>query len=424
MRIAPAVLAAAALALPARADRLHLQGGGVIEATRWWTEGDTLFVESENGTIGMPRSLLVRVEETAPAPKAKGTAAPSSKKPVTVRPSPEAIAAMRAGNQALMARDFETAVLRFHEVVEREPDAAGARVGLAVAEMALGRDNIALPVVLDGLVRDPASAELQEVLGDLRDRDERVDEALAAWREAFRLSPNDRVRDKIVKGERELAAARNYAFSAAAHFNMRYDGDLDQDLVASITDFLEDRYADFSSTYHHAPSQPITVLLYPKQAFHDVTQAGNEVAGLYDGKIRVPLGGLRKLDPVAEKVLAHELTHAFVHSKTRGNCPKWLHEGLAQIAEPRELRKSQRAELARKTRPDAPDTWPDVAFSYPAALSLTQYLADLRGPDVLVSVLDRLGAGDSLDAALHAYYGATYADLAKAWAESVRAGAP
>src|SRR5262249_22762010 len=199
-------------------------------------------------------------------------------------------------------------------------------------------------------------------------------------------------RDKIVKGERELAAARNYAFSAAAHFNMRYDGDLDQDLVAALTDFLEDRYADLSSTYHHAPSQPITVLLYPRRAFHDVTQAGSEVAGLYDGKIRVPLGGLKKLDPVAEKVLAHELTHAFVHSKTRGNCPKWLHEGLAQIAEPRELRRSQRAELAKKARPDAPDTWPDAAFSYPAALSLTQYLADLRGPDVLVSVLDRLGA--------------------------------
>ncbi|HEX4823100.1 MAG TPA: hypothetical protein VFV19_02190 [Candidatus Polarisedimenticolaceae bacterium] len=411
----PATLMLAAL--------IHLQGGGTVEADRWWIDGDTLFVESATGTVGMPRALLVSVDESAAAPKGKASQ-PPAKKPPAAHPDPEAIAAMKAGNEALMARDYETAVLKFHDVIEREPDAAGARVGLAVAEMKLGRDNMALPVVLDGLVRDPASAELQEVLGDLRDRDERVDEALTAWREAFRLAPSDRVREKIVKGEREMAAAKNYAFSAAAHFNMRYDGDLDQDLVASITDFLEERYVDFSSTYHHAPSQPITVLLYPKQAFHDVTQAGSEVIGLYDGKIRVPLAGLKKLDPAAEKVLAHELTHAFVHSKTRGNCPKWLHEGLAQIAEPRELRRSQRADLAAKVRPDDPKTWPNVAFSYPAALSLTSYIADQRGLDVLVAVLDRLGAGDSLDEALHAYYGATYAEMAKAWAESVRAGTP
>jgi tetratricopeptide (TPR) repeat protein len=421
-------MALAATIAPAHADRLHLQGGGVLDADRWWTEGETLYVESANGTVGMPRSLLVRVEpspgEARPASAAAATAADRPARSTVVKPSAEAQEAMRQGNTALLARDFETAILRFHDVIRLEPRAAGARVGFAVAEMALGRDAIALPVVLDGLALDPSSAGLQEVLGDLRDRDERVDDALTAWREAFRLAPSDRVRDKIVKGEREQVAARDYAFSAAAHFNMRYDGDLDQDLVASLTDFLEDRFSDLASTYRHAPSQAITVLLYPRQAFHDVTQVGSEVAGLFDGKIRVPLGGLRHLDPAAQKVLTHELTHAFVQSKTRGNCPRWLHEGLAQMAEPRELRRSQRAELARTVRPEAPSTWPDAAFGYPAALSLTQYIADLRGFDAVVSMLDRLGSGDSLDAALHAYYGATYAEIAAAWAESLRAGSP
>jgi len=418
MRAALAVAVLLAVA-PAHASRLHLKGGGVIDADRWWIEGETLYVESAEGTIGMPQSLLVRVEETrgdAPAPAKPRAAATAQAK----APSPEAVEAMKEGNAALLARDFETAVLRFHEVVRLEPRAAGARAGLAVAEMSLGRDAAALPVVLDGLALDPSSSELHEILGDLRDRDERVDDALTSWREAFRLAPSDRVRDKIVKGEREQVAARDYAFSAAAHFNMRYDGDLDQDLVAAITDFLEDRFGTFSSTYRHAPGQAITVLLYPKQAFHDVTQAGSEVAGLYDGKIRVPLGGLKRIDPAAERVLAHELTHAFVASKTRGNCPRWLHEGLAQLAEPRTLRRSQRGELARNVRASVPGSWPDVAFGYPAALSFTQYLADQRGFDVIVSVLDRLGSGESLDGALHAYYGSTYAELAADWAESLQ----
>jgi tetratricopeptide (TPR) repeat protein len=424
MRAVPRAWLAAALlaaAFPARADRLHLQGGGVIDADRFWFEGDTLMIESAGGSYGIPRSMLVRVEtSTALEPKATpppAVAAPRGAAPPRI--APEAATAMKEANAALLARDFETAARRFHDVIRLEPNAAGPRAGYAMAEMALGRDPAALPVVLDGLGLDPGSAQLHEILGDLRDRDERVDDALTSWREAFRLAPSDRVRDKIVKGERELTAARDYEFSAAAHFNLRYDGELDQDLVAALTDFLEDRFAEFSSTYRHAPSQAVTVLLYPQQAFHDVTQVGNEVAGLYDGKIRVPLGGLKSIDPEAERVLAHELTHAFVQSKTRGNCPRWLHEGLAQIAEPRTLRRAQRAELARSVRAESPGTWPDAAFSYPAALSLTRFLEERRSFDVLVAVLGRLGDGESLDAALRAFYGQTYAELAAAWAASL-----
>lgn len=428
-RVAMVLIAAAAIArTPARADKLHLKGGGVLEADRWWIEGDTLHVESAGGTIGIPRDDLVRVEETAPKPprseKPSAPADAASRHPAHPAPSPEAVTLMHEANAALAARDFDTATLKFFEVIRLAPAETGPRVGYAIAEMALGRDAMALPVVLDGLAQDPSSAQLQEILGDLRDRDERVEDALTAWRESFRLAPTDRVRDKIVKAEREQAAGRNYAFSAAAHFNMRFDGDLDQDLVASITDFLEDKFRDFSGTYQHAPSQPITVLLYPQQAFHDVTQVGSEIVGLYDGKIRVPLGGLRRLDPDAEKVLAHELTHAFVQSKTRGNCPRWLHEGLAQMAEPRTLRRSQRLELARSVRADAPATWPDAAFSYPKALSLVRFLEARRGFDVLVGVLGRLGDGDSLDTALGAFYGGSYADLAREWAASLRAEDP
>ena len=405
----------------ARADKLHLEGGGVIDAERWWIEGDTLHVESAEGSVGLPRTMLRRVERTSPGKPA--AASPAAPAPPSAAPKPpvsaDAAETMRRANDALAAREYEAASRRFRDVIDLVPDAPGPRVGYAIAEMALGRDAMALPIVLDGLVRQPADPQLHEVLGDLRDRDERVDEALASWREAFRLAPADRLRDKIVKAERELAAARDYAFSAAAHFNLRYDGSVDTDLAAALTDYLEERYRSLSSVYRHVLSQPVTVLVYPRREFHDVTQAGSEIAGLYDGKIRVPLGGLRKLEPTAQRVLAHELTHAIVQSKTRGNCPRWLHEGLAQISEERTLRRADLVQLARTVRPDAPGTWPDVAFSYPSALALTRFLESRRGFDVLVSLLDRLGDGESLDAALLASYGATFAELAAEWAASL-----
>lgn len=409
--------------LAARADTLHLTGGGTIEADRWWIEGETLRVESDGGVVGLPRAMLLSVDRGAAKPEAQ-KALPAAPKAARAREEEAPGVASRLGdaNAALMARDYGRAALGFHEVVDAAPELSDARVGYAIAEMALGRDAMALPVILDGLMRHPEAAELHEILGVLRDREERVDDALASWRQAFRLQPSDRVRERIVKAERELAAGRAYAYSAAAHFTVRYDGALDQDLVATLTDFLEDRFSDLTRAYRHAPSQPITVLLYARQAFRDVTQAGSEVAGLFDGKIRVPMGGLKSFDRDAERVLTHELTHAIVQSKSRGNCPRWLHEGLAQIAEGRPLRRADAAALAATVRADAPATWPDAAFTYPAALSLTRFLEARRDFDLLVSLLARLGDGEGFDDALRALYGGSYDELAAAWAASLTAG--
>ena len=416
-RAAPVVLALA-LATSARADRLHLEGGGVVEADRWWIEGDTLHVESPEGTVGLPRSLLLRVERTTGAKPASPKA--PTKAPAKPEAEDDVTRLMEEGNAAFEARDFETASRRFREVIRLRPDAVGSRVGFAAAEIALGREYGALPVVLDGLARHPESAPLHELLGDLRNREERMDDALASWREAFRLAPSDRLRERIEKAEREHHASRDYAFTAAPHFNLRYDGELDPDLAAAVLDALESRYAELSSTYRHAPGAPLTVLLYPKQTFRDVTRSAENVVGLYDGKIRIPIGGVSRVDPQVERVLAHELTHAIVAAKTRGNCPKWLQEGLAQLAEPRPLSRSDRIKLARTVRAEDRGTWPDTAFSYPMALAFTLFLEGQRGHDVLVSVVERLGEGADLDGALSTYYGRDYAGCVREWAETLR----
>jgi hypothetical protein len=175
-----------------------------------------------------------------------------------------------------------------------------------------------------------------------------------------------------------------------------------------------------SDRFRHAPPQPITVQLYPEQQFRDVTQSPDWVGGLYDGKIRVPLGGLNRLHRRAQEVLTHELTHAVVHSKTRGNCPRWLHEGLAQIAEDRPLPRSQREAIAGRLAAGNPAAWDSEGFSYPMALSLTRYLESRQGFDAVVYLLQLLGEGASLDGALRTVYGQDYAELCREWARAVR----
>ncbi len=433
--LAPAFFVAGLLcsAGPVPADILHLAGGGRIETGEWWKEGTMVMYRSPAGVIGIPQDEVLRIEpapfqETVDSPPPVPNGPGSVRKKETgpnggaARDSPEtpALEWMKEGKAALEARDFETAAERFLAVIREEPRFPPARVGYAISVFAMNRDSLALSVILEGLSLDPDSPDLHEVLGDLRNREERVEDALRSWERAFKLAPNDRLRDKIEKARRELSAGGEYRFSTAPHFNLRYGEGIDPRLAAEIVDYLEDRYWYLAGELDHAPERPITVLLYPEQAFRDVTRAPEQVAGLFDGKIRVPLGGLTRIDSRARRLLVHELTHAVLQSKTRGNCPRWLHEGLAQRFEGRVLTRADRQGIRKLFQGIAPHRWESKEFSYPAALSLVLFLEHDRGLDGLVELLDRLGAGDTLDQALETVFRLDYAALCRSWYEEMQ----
>jgi len=419
--LAVAATAVFALVTSANADVLHLRSGATVRTSSWWLEGDELRFESPAGVVGIPRSELVRVEPSSEAaPPPSGPAPAPARSPAEARSSePSSGPFPREAAAALRARDFETASRLFLDAVRDDADDALARVGYAASEIALGRDALALGVVLEGLARTPEVAQLHELLGDLLDRQERVEDALAAWREAFRRDANDRVREKILKGEREVSAARGLSYTTTAHFTVRFDGSVDDAVAEPVVDWLEDRYSALARRFRHYPEQPITVLLYPEREFRDVTRAPEWVGGLYDGKIRVPLGGLRRVDAGARAVLVHELTHAFVHDMTRGNAPRWLHEGLAQVIEERPLTRAERVEVAERVARTGPTRWDADGLSYPAALSLVRHLLELRGESGVLRVLASLGDGVGPDEALTREYGLDYAGLCESWARAL-----
>ena len=173
-------------------------------------------------------------------------------------------------------------------------------------------------------MREPG-CRLHEPLGDLRTA--RKQRGRSAWREAFRLAPSDRLRDKILKAERERTASSAYAFSAAPHFNLRFDGSVDDALADEIGDFLEEAWRELAELYRHTPEQPITVLLYPSQAFREVTQTPADVAGLFDGKIRVPWRAVAP-EPAARACSCTSWARRRPCQDAR-NQPRWLQEGLA-----------------------------------------------------------------------------------------------
>jgi len=423
-RVVALVALLSACISPLLADRLHLENGGHIDVDRWWVDGDTLMYEALGGTVGIPRSVVTRIESDGrhSPPGRAPTFNQSPPRPggsVDSRDTAEIRETLRRAHGALEQRDYELASSYYLFLIQETPELYVARVGYAMSEIALGRDGLALSIVLDGIAHDPERPELHELLGELRYREDRLDDALRAWRHAFELEPNDRLRDRIVKVERELNTSRDYDFASSSHFNLRYDGSIDLDLASDMIDYLEQQYWIITEIYRHAPARPITIQLYPERDFREVTQAPEWVGGLYDGKIRLPLGGLTRLNTDAKRVLVHELTHAVVHSKSRGSAPRWLQEGLAQVAEDKSLLRSQFRAIAELLDATPEQRWDALPFSYEIALSLTRYLEARRSLDHLIDVVKWLGEGESVDDALRRVYGRDYAGVCKDWGREV-----
>jgi len=149
-----------------------------------------------------------------------------------------------------------------------------------------------------------------------------------------------------------------------------------------------------------------------------MTRLPASVSGLFDGKIRVPVGGWKALNPEIRAVLVHELTHAFVFGKSGGGCPRWLQEGLAQMAEGKPLLASEERSLARDLAASEGRSWYDT-FTYPSSLSFTRYLSGRFGFPALVETLDRIRGGLAAEEALRETTREEFSALQEAWIDDL-----
>lgn len=126
---------------------------------------------------------------------------------------------------------------------------------------------------------------------------------------------------------------------ASEHFELSYDGSRNDLLMkaSQITQTLERIYLELGEAFGSFPVESgrakIRVVLYRRAGFHEVTGIGHWAGGLYDGSVRVPVEDLAREKSALERVLRHEVTHAFVHASGGPHVPGWLNEGLAQWLE-------------------------------------------------------------------------------------------
>ncbi len=177
-------------------------------------------------------------------------------------------------------------------------------------------------------------ANILFMLGQIYYNTDRMYEAFDVLESAELYDPgNPAVNQMLEKVRRELAVEKEMDKTYGGHFVISFEGDDNSSLGRDVLDVLEDAYNWIGGRLDHYPEQQVTVILYSRRQFSELTNSPDWAGGLYDGKIRLPVGGITKVDDRVRGLLYHEYMHVVVRDITGGKVPVWLNEGLAEMSE-------------------------------------------------------------------------------------------
>ncbi len=450
-------LSVLALAASSAADTIVLKSGTRIVADSVTERNGKVEYTIGDNTLTIPKSIVARIE-TGPA--APGTAAPSS----SARFSPEELPAMRqemAISEDVLARVIHNGQVDAAALTALERDGAPPQIAAAYAMAAsfeenhnnfstaasylqsalhflpgnavllenyasillrLGKFAEAISYAEQATQADPQSAVGLWILGYAYYKNDRDREAISALKKSLQLHPDDKVQKLLDRVQREENTEADFRQQESSHFTLRYEGSQANDaLRQQILASLEDSYSKLQADLGVSPRN-IYVSLYTDQAFFDVTQAPTWSAATNDGKIRIPISGIQNVTPEMARMLRHELTHSFVAQMTHNRAPQWLNEGIAELEQGASISSfgSRLASLYSSGHQvplnllegefDSLDK-SEAIVAYAESLTAVQFINETYGIGDVARILQRLGEGQTIEAALRSTIHVGYKEL-------------
>jgi hypothetical protein len=224
----------------------------------------------------------------------------------------------------------------------------------------------------------------------------------------------------------------------SSRFDLTYDPGVDSAFALAILDVLESAANLVGAELGMFPEARVPVGIYKRADYKTVTNSPDWSGGFYDGKIRLPFGALKDVTAPMRGILFHEYAHVVVFELTRGNCPLWLNEGIAEMfgrlqhdrTQPELGRAAQSSKLIdfRKLETNFSDFSSERAtLAYQQSYSLVNYMVTTYGWHRVKQILSGLGRGLSFDESATVAlkdFNTTYDTLVKEWLASVEREMP
>ena len=447
-------------ALCAPAEVIHLKNGRTIWADHVRENGVHLEYDVGENSYAIPKSLVERVEAGGLPPayaSAGGDSKPAPEMPAFTpsdnfakdndlaakivhdgQVDSDALKAVEdkadhalsatanfiAGKHEFDHGDLAQARRYFEEALRFQPNNSTVLVYYSVLLVRTGNASQALSFAEQSARVAPESPDAWTVLGYAQFSTDHTREAIQSWKKSLKLRPDPTVQSLLAKAEREATAETAFSERESSHFVLRFEGSQSSESFRrAILGTLESEYDDLVRELGISPRNTISVVLYTDQAFFDVTHAPSWSGAINDGKLRIPIQGLDSVTPELARILKHELAHSFINQISGGRCPQWLHEGIAQLVEPKSLNANgyRLAQLFRDQQ-EIPFNGLEGSFmrlstveamlAYDESLAAAMYISDTYGMSDLERILEKIGQGSSTEAALRSTIHSDYADLA------------
>jgi tetratricopeptide (TPR) repeat protein len=308
----------------------------------------------------------------------------------------------KSGWDALNAGRLQEAAAVFDQAMRSGPQQPSILLGAAVAARLQGRNDDARRLLVDALKINPALTAASLLLGSILYQLGDLDSAIDTYQRAQEFAPNQpQLRRQLDAWRKEAVLHSGFRQTLGDHFTVLFEGPAQAELADRAVTILEAAYWRIGTALSIYPTDVITVILYTREQFRDITRSPEWAGGAFDGRIRVPVQGVEQKSAEFERVLAHEFTHALVQSIASRGVPTWLNEGLADCLDGGDLgRKAQQVSnaathvpLARLERSFEGLSDADASLAYAESAVAVHKLLDEAGAPALVSLLGDIGRG-------------------------------
>ncbi len=194
-----------------------------------------------------------------------------------------------------------------------------------------GRPELAQQIFRDAILQNPQDPESHAALGLSLYQSGKLPESQTELERALSLASRPDWAARAEKIRREIETEKNNIEYRSVHFRISYSPAISAKDISDAAWELEQAYQKFRMFLGGAPQTDISVVFYSsKEKFattHDLTY---NVAGLYDGKVRLPIPDNPNWETL-RNTLSHELAHAFLFDIAGEAIPAWINEGFAEF---------------------------------------------------------------------------------------------
>jgi len=338
------------------------------------------------------------------------------------------------GHQHFKQKRYEQADENFIKALELYPEEAGYALLRGICNYHLKKYDVARYELERARAIKQDSAEILYYLGLVQFETDNRPQALELWEQALKLSPGrTEIIELLAKSRKENDVESSMDRGHSSRFDLTYDPGVDVAFALAVLDVLESAANLVGSEMGLFPEARVPVGIYKRADYKTVTDSPDWSGGFYDGKIRLPFGSLNEITPAMRGVLFHEYAHVVVFELTRGNCPLWLNEGIAEMFGRmqynrtlpefgRAVRAGKLVDFRKLEAGFGELSTSAAALAYQQSYALVNYMVTTYGWHRVRQILSGLGNGLSIDESLRAAlkdYNLNYETLVAEWRASV-----